>query len=447
MTATSKATEQVQAPGSLVLASWLASREGGAQRAGLVPAISNDVSPILSSDPRIVELFGSSLAASGMAVTATSAQRVAAVYGCVTRIAGGISTMPINIYERIWDEKAQRYARRQVDNKELWWMLNERPTARYTAASHWESVASSFLLRGDGFTVMQRKNSGAISEMVPMDWRAVTPKKRDNGRLMYTLMDGYNARGLDQDDVLHFPGFGFDGERSASVISFAAHSAVGNALAMDQYTGKFFGAGAHHNMVLETDKKMDPDKVTALQRMFAEKYSGLDNAHNKPLVLTEGMTAKPVTISAEDAQLIDARRYTKLDICTAFGVPPHMIGETSAATTWGSGLEQIGRAFVTYTLAPHLKRIEDELNFKLFRTARFFCEFDRNALQAGDSKAQSDEDKASLGGPGAGPGWVSVNEVRRRRNMPPLEGDQYNKPFVPDTKATAAPAANPGANP
>jgi phage portal protein BeeE len=345
MTETSKATEQVQAPGSLVLASWLASRAGGAQRAGLVPAISNDVSPVLSSDPRILELFGSNLAASGVAVTATSAQRVAAVYGCVTRIAGGISTMPINIYERIWDEKAQRYARRQVDNKDLWWMLNERPTA------------------------------------------------------------------------------------------------VGNALAMDQYTGKFFGAGAHHNMVLETDKKMDPDKVTALQRMFSEKYSGLDNAHNKPLVLTEGMTAKPVTISAQDAQLIDARRYTKLDICTAFGVPPHMIGETSAATTWGSGLEQIGRAFVTYTLAPHLKRIEDELNFKLFRTARFFCEFDRNALQAGDSKAQSDEDKASLGGPGAGPGWVSVNEVRRRRNLPPLTGEKYDTPFWPE----AAKAANSGA--
>ena len=172
--------------------------------------------------------------------------------------------------------------------------------------------------------------------------------------------------------------------------------------------------------------------------MFAEKYSGLGNAHEKPLVLTEGMTAKPVTISAQDAQLLDARRYQVLDICRAFGVPPHMVGESSASTTWGSGLEAIGRAFVAYTLQPHLVRMEQELNHKLFRTARYFVEFDRSALQAGDSKAQAEEAKVSLGGPGAGPGWRSVNEVRRRQNLPPLDGEKYNVPYWPETAGAAS---------
>jgi HK97 family phage portal protein len=158
-------------------------------------------------------------------------------------------------------------------------------------------------------------------------------------------------------------------------------------------------------------------------------------------VLTEGMKAKPVTISAQDAQLLEARKYQVIDICRAFGVPPHMVGETSSSTTWGSGLESIGRAFVAYTLNPHLVRMEQELNNKLFRTARFFLEFDRSALQAGDSKAQAEEDKAGLGGPGSGPGWVSVNEVRRRRNLPPLTGEKYDTPFWPE----AAKAANSGA--
>lgn len=398
-------------------------------------SVSNDAS-MSSSDPRLAEFFGVQAPASGMLVNATTAQRVATVYACVTKIAGGVSTMPLRIYERTWDAAAGQYQRKAVDDVDLYWLLNESPTASYTAASHWEWAMQNVLLRGDGFSEFRRKGSGTVSEIVPHHWEAMTPMRRPNGRLLYTLHDGYNNRVLDQDDVLHLAGFGFDGERSPSVIGRAARQAIGNALAMDEYSGKFFAGGAHHTMVLETDKKMDPEKVAALQRAYAEKYSGMQNALARPLVLTEGMSAKSVTMSAEDVQLLEAKRFQVTDICRAFGVPPHMVGESSASTTWGTGLEALGRAFVTYVLQPHLVRNEQELNRKLFRTPRFFVEYDRSALTAGDSKAQADADKAGLGGPGAGPGYITVNEVRRRRNLAPLPDPKYDLPYWPTEKAS-----------
>ncbi|RZL08596.1 MAG: phage portal protein [Rubrivivax sp.] len=415
------------------------------QPIGVGTSVSNETT-MLSSDPRITEFFGVQAPASGMVVNATTAQRVATVYACVTKIAGGISTMPLRIYERTWDAKSGHYQRRPVDDMELWWLLNESPCAGYTAASHWEWATQNVLLRGDGFTELRRQGSGRVSEMVPHPWSAVTPLKRRGGRLLYTISDGYDTRVVDQDDVLHFTGFGFDGERSPSVISMAARQAIGNALAMDEYSGKFFAGGAHHNMVLETDKKMDPDKIVALQRAYGEKHSGLQNAHTKPLVLTEGMTAKAVTMSAEDAQLLEGRRFQVTDICRAFGVPPHMVGESSASTTWGSGLEALGRAFVTYVLQPHLVRNEQELNRKLFRTPRFFIEYDRSALTTGDSKAQADADKAALGGPGAGPGSKSVNEIRRRNNLPPIDDPKYDVPYWPEAKAAGGASPKPKAD-
>jgi phage portal protein BeeE len=115
-----------------------------------------------------------------------------------------------------------------------------------------------------------------------------------------------------------------------------------------------------------------------------------------------------------------------------------MVGETSASTSWGSGLEAMGRGFVTYTLNPHLVRFEQELNRKLFRTARYFVEFDRGALIAGDTKAQADEDKSALGGPGAGPGYMSVDEIRRRRNLPPTGDPKHAKPYWPPEKTDGA---------
>ncbi|TAK84519.1 MAG: phage portal protein [Aquabacterium sp.] len=396
--------------------------------------ISNETT-VLSSDPRVVEFFGVQTSASGMAVTAETAQRVATVYACVTKIAGGISTMPLRIYERVWD--GQLYQRRPVDDIDLWWMLNESPCPAYTAASHWEHGVESFLLRGDGFTEIRRKPSGKFSEFIPHKWEAVTPKRRDNGRLIYAVSDGYGTRGVEQDDMFHFAGFGFDGERSPSVISKAAKQSIGNALAMDEYSGRVFAGGAHHSMVLETDKKINDELLLTMQRTFAEKYSGMRNAHTKPLILTEGLKARTVTMSPEDVQLMDAKRYSAIDICRAFGVPPHMIGETSASTSWGSGIESMGRAFVTYTLQPHLVRMEQELNRKLFRTAKYFVEFDRDALMAGDSKAQADADKAALGGPGSGPGCKSVNEVRRSKHLPPIDDPKYDKPYWPPDKSTS----------
>ena len=408
------------------------------------PQVQNETT-VLSSDPRIVEFFGVQTSASGMAVNETTAQKVATVYACVTRIAGGISTMPLRIFERAWDETSGTYQRKPVDNMDLWFLLNEQPTPATTAASAWELCMQALLLRGAGYGMLRRKSSGAISEIIPLDWSVVSTKRRENhGRLIYAVNDGYTTKGLDQDDMLHFPGFGFDGERAMSVISYAARQGIGNALAMDEYSGRVFAGGAHHSMVLETDKDIkDPNLIDAMRRQYTERHSGLRNAHAAPLILPGGLKARSVTQSAADVQLLDAKRFAVIDICRAFGVPPHMVGETSAATSWGSGLEAMGRGFVTYTLNPHLRRFEQELNRKLFPTPRFFVEFDRSALISGDSKAQADEDKASLGGPGAGPGWVSVNEVRRRRNLPPLADKKFDQPYWPTEKAGGDGASKP----
>lgn len=54
----------------------------------------------------------------------------------------------------------------------------------------------------------------------------------------------------------------------------------------------------------------------------------------------------------------------------------------------------------------------------------------------GDSKALAERDKAALGGPGAGPGYMSVDEVRQSRNLPP-RGGKFAEPYYPEAKASA----------
>jgi phage portal protein BeeE len=115
-----------------------------------------------------------------------------------------------------------------------------------------------------------------------------------------------------------------------------------------------------------------------------------------------------------------------------------MIGEMEKQSSWGTGIEQTGIGFVKYTLGPHLTRIEQELNRKLFRDGRFFVEFNRDGLMEGDSKAQAEYFTKALGGPGS-QGWLSVNEVRRLKNMPPKK-DFDDIPRAGAVKPTGAEA-------
>ena len=368
----------------------------------------------------VLDAFGvDSGSSSGITVSPENALRVATVYACVAKLAGGISTLPLKIYETDGKERSE------LPKDHLWYLLNESPYIDFSAASAWENVSISNSLRGDAFWWIRRRPNGQIKDLFPLPWSGVNPYRMPDGAVRYYVW--YPEFGLktwlEPMDVLHFPGLGFDGLKSMSVIKYAARNATGNALAMDEYSGQFFRNGAHPSVILQFPAMMTPEQIKLLQAQFVKKYSGIENARKTPLILTEGGSAHELSISAEDSQLLEARKFQVVDIARAFGVPPHMIGETSASTSWGSGIEAMTRGFFTYTLQQNLIRIEQELNRKLYpKNYARRIEYDREALLEGDTGAQASYFRAALGGPGTGLGWMTVDEVRGRKNLSPLGG-------------------------
>lgn len=418
--------------GSPILTSWRAERL--AARNVLNVSYGQDV----------MEAFG--VSPSGTTVTATTAMRVSAVAACVAKISGAIVNMPIHEYRLDGGDIPARMPR-----SDLWYKLNEQPSDQYTAASWWEGVSMAQLLRGDGFTLIRRSLNGSFREFLPLPWGSVSPiRDPNNGGVRYyvNLPSHGISTWFDPADILHFPGLGFDDAtmRSMSVIQYGARNAIGNALAMDEYSGKFFEGGAHPSIILSSAGKMNPEQVRDLQDAFTRKYAGIANAHRLPLVLTEGISAKELSLSAEDAQLLEARKFQVLDVARAFGVPGFMINESTGATSWGSGIESIGRAFVQYTLQTWLRKIEQELNRKLYpRNSGRFLEFYRDALYEGDIKAQGDYFRSALGGPGSGDAHMTINEVRRIKRLPPVEGGDvlYRAPSRPASPTNSESQTNP----
>jgi HK97 family phage portal protein len=390
-------------------------------------------SDVSSSDPAgMARIFGDVLTASGAPVTEFTAMRTSAVFACVRLIAGAMASTPIPVYQRAGDVSTV------VPNHPFTELFNEQPTPRFSASTFWEFVTAQMLLRGDGIAYIVRKNpySPDIVGVVPIA-RQNVEIQRINDRLLYRISE-YSDMGTqkyfvaDQDDVLHFPGFGFNGLSSYSVIGWAARQAIGVSLAADQFAAQFFGSGAHMQYAVKSPKTMSPKQQHDFREAWIEHYCGTGYT-GKPLILTEGLDVQELSMNAVDSQLLESRKWQVIDIARAFGVPPFMVGETDKQTSWGTGIESMSRGFVQYTLQPHITRFEQELNRKLFPLRnKYFMRFDTDASLRGDTAARTAFYQAALGGTQA-PAWMTPNEVRQQENLPPIDGG--GTLFVPQLAA------------
>lgn len=360
--------------------------------------------------------------ASGMVVNEQTAMRISVVYRCVSLIAGTIASLPCEVY-RYKGGKSEL-----ADDHPVYWLLHDEPNPLMTANTFWKNFLWWALMRGNGYAFISRTQLGAPTAVTLAPPQSVTTNyNASNTALLYDIaMIGGQIRRYEQTSVLHYPFIGWDGKAGRSPLE-CAREAIGLAAAAQEFNERFFSQGNAADIAMEFPGTVNDDQMKRILDIYARNRSGLEK-QRLPLVSTGGATIKRLDFDAEKSQLVDARNFQVEDICRFYGVPPHMVGHTSKSTSWGSGIEEQTLGFVKFTLRDILKGLEQEVNRKLLRSARFYCKFNLDALLRADSKGRSEFYKAAVGGTQS-PGFMTVNEVRALENLPPLEGGETL--FVP----------------
>lgn len=423
MTQTLNLTARPQ--GSRVLGAWLSTRDGGAERAGVVALGENSTSSLTLSELSAM-IGASSISASGASVTAESAMKVSAVYGCVSLIAGAIATLPLGVFERT------KEGRDKADHP-YWWLFNEQASETWTSSAAIEYIISSKLFYGDGFgRLIRNSRSNQVLGWEPLHPLSVQPFKHE-GKLLYRVTKpGEAPYTLDSADIIHLPSLGFDGLTSPSPITYAARESIGTAISAQQFAGQFFSGGANFDYALKTESKLTKEQ---LDQLTLSLRSRAQSGPRGPLILSGGLEPAQLSVNSKDAEILGTRLFTVEEICRVFGVPPHMVGHTDKTTSWGSGIESQGIGFVRYTLQRHLTPMAQEINRKLWPLReRFFVEHITAALERGDLKGRYEAYRIAMGRAGEMP-FMDANEVRRLENMPPSENLQMN-PGKADGKDT-----------
>ncbi|ATC26489.1 phage portal protein [Caulobacter vibrioides] len=347
----------------------------------------------------------------GAGVSPDTAMRHSTVYRCVFLIASAIAKAPLLSFRRGEDG----FDVELVDHPTAR-LLKDRPNPRMTPTIFWRLVVSQMLLRGNGIVWIERKRSGEPVALWPIPMARVTISLR-NGRLRYQLtLDDGTIVIADQDDVLHFPGSTeWDGLKCKTPIQ-AMGASVGIGLEADRYARAFFenDATPPSYITYPNQFKNASGQADEIRRVWKDRFGGA-NRHSGPAVLDQGGEVKQLAITAEDAQLLETRKFQVEDIARLFGVPRPLLAMDD--TTWGSGVDSLGLLYLVHTLDPHFVAIAQECGWKLYTPWAIYCAHDPEALTQSDTKGRSEADRVALGG-SAGPGYMTPNEVRRRRRLP-----------------------------
>ena len=367
--------------------------------------------------------LGSSSA--GKYVTERSAMQMTAVYCCVRILSEAVASLPLQFY-RYTDEGGKEKA---VDHP-LYFLLHDEPNLEMTSFIFRETLMGHLLIWGNAFAQIIRNGKGEIIALYPLMPDRMKVDRDNNGRLYYeyTVYDSDDVDDkagrivrLQPHDVLHIPGLGFDGLVGYSPIAMAKN-AIGLAIATEEYGSKFFANGAAPSGVLEHPGTIkDPSRV---RESWQATFGGSGNA-NKIAVLEEGMKYTPISISPEQAQFLETRKFQIDEIARIFRVPPHMIGDLEKSSF--NNIEQQSLEFVKYTLDPWVSRWEQAMVRSLLTPAekkKYFFKFNVDGLLRGDYQSRMNGYATARQN-----GWMSANDIRELENLDRIPeeegGDAY----------------------
>ncbi len=358
------------------------------------------------------DLRHSGLSASGEIVTDTSALSLSAVWACVNLISGTISSLPIMVY------RTNTEGNREVaKDHPLYRLLHDSPNYDQSALDFWDFIAASIELRGNGFAQIVRLN-GKIVSLNPVNPAHMQVRRLHSGELQYSWSSEGKSYISSDRDMLHIRGFGGNPLGGMSTLRFARNS-FGLATSAERSAADMFRNGLRPTGVLKFKPWLTPEQRKIAENELAAKM-GTGNS-GKPLVLEGDTDWEQLTISPEDAQMLESRTFSVEEICRFFGVPPHMVGHTTKATSFGTGIESQTLGFQKFTLRRRFKRIEQALEKQLLtpadRAAGIAIEFNQEGLLRGDSKGRSAFYQVMTA-----IGAMTINEVRRLENLPPVEG-------------------------
>lgn len=362
-------------------------------------------------------LAGGKRTKSGVTITAKTALTIPIVWSCVKILSESAAGLPLKIFE---DKPAGRVL---ADTKTRQARLLRKPNPHMTKLNFLKCAVVNMALRGNGYNIIERADNGDWIGLIPVSADDVEVDTSDD--LLYWATVGGKRFPVSPENMLHFKLFSVDGIIGLSPVEYMAES-MGLSKTAQNWSAMFMRKGGFTGGYVIYDQFLTKTQQAQIMEKFPDVRKGDVNDIGSMGILQGGPKIVPAGLSQKDSQFIESQQFQEEAIAGCYGVPLYLANRAGKTSIMGSNLEQQTSGFVTFGLKPYLDAIEDEINDKLFRDKPQFVEFVVEGLLRADSAGRATYYQAALGGSG-GSGWMCINEVRRKENLPPLAGEEYDR--------------------
>jgi HK97 family phage portal protein len=345
----------------------------------------------------------------------TAADRLAAVYGCVSVIASSIAAMPLQLYRQD-GEKRERERKHRLAG-----FLADAPNEAMTWTQLREALLYTMILRGNAHARCFW-SGGFVREMFPLPVGTVTSKITDLRRVVYEI--GTNPwkvppGNFSRPDLAHFKALSADGIDGINPIKHCRLStAAAAALASYGKSSAEDGQPIRGIITAQTTFK-NHEQAKDVRKRWSEAWRGAQNGDGVAIFEGGDMKFHQVTMSMRDAQFIESMSFSVEEICRIFNVPPHKVQKLDRATF--NNIEHLSREFYMATLVPWITRIEATMNQCLLtkgdREAGYYLRHNADGLLRGDLQSRSAAMAQQISS-----GLMTPNEGRALEDRPPMPG-------------------------
>lgn len=354
---------------------------------------------------------------SGAVITPKKAMAIPIVWSCIKILSETVSGLPLKLYE---DKPTGRVI---VSGGGRALRILAKPNPYMTMLNFIKAAIVNMALRGNGYALIERADNGDFIGLVPVSADAVEIDLDDE--LIYWVTLKGKRFPVSPENMLHFKLFSADGINGLSPVEFHKES-MGLAKAAQDWSARFMRKGGftggyviYENFLTKEQRDQVLNKFPKIREGDVEDIGKMGLLEGGPKIVPAGMTQK-------DSQFIESQQFQEEALAGIWGVPLYLANRAGKTSIMGSNLEQQTSGFITFGLSPYIKAIEDEINDKLFGGTSLFVEFVVEGILRADSAGRAAYYKGALGGSG-GSGWMSINEVRRKENLPPKVGEEYDR--------------------
>lgn len=354
----------------------------------------------------------------GTVVNSDTAFQVNAIYSAISLISQTVSSLPVAAYTRSADDGSRR-----PFIPEPTWV--QKPDVDTTKEAFYGSIIVSLLLDGNAFVRVYSNDRGEIVNMNVLNPTRVKIKRNGIGRMMFEL-EG-EKKLLSSEEIVFIPDVVKPGAMRGVSRVDALKENWGLAIALQNYSSRFFGTGTHTSGVLEVPGSLTSDQAKNLQEAFDSRHRGWSRAH-RTAVLSGGASYKPTSVDPQDSQLLEARDHAVADVARAFNIPPHLLGLADKGMSFAS-VEQNNLAWVTHCLRPIVQKLESGFSPLLARYPggeSAFLKWNLDGLLRADIETRTKSYSVGLQA-----GYYTINDVRRYEDLSPIEDASANTVRVP----------------